>query len=73
MITTAELLEADRAQAIYLPPYSPEFNRIEKCSAWLKSRIRKQLHHSILCAMRQKPFLRQCPNVCGDGYIWQQI
>jgi hypothetical protein len=30
---------------LYLPPYSPEFNRIEKCSAWLKSRIRKQLHH----------------------------
>ena len=30
---------------LYLPPYSPEFNRIEKCSAWLKTRIRKQLHH----------------------------
>jgi uncharacterized protein YecE (DUF72 family) len=39
------LLEADGAQVLYLPPYSPEFNRIEKCSAWLKSRIRKQLHH----------------------------
>jgi transposase len=26
-----------------LPPYSPDFNRIEKCWAWLKSRIRKRL------------------------------
>ncbi|WP_445251041.1 MULTISPECIES: hypothetical protein [unclassified Microcoleus] len=34
------MLEADGAQIVYLPPYSPEINRIE-CSAWLKSRIRK--------------------------------
>ncbi|MBW4698496.1 MAG: transposase [Aphanocapsa lilacina HA4352-LM1] len=29
--------------SIYLPPYSPDLNRIEKCWAWLKSRIRKRL------------------------------
>ncbi len=29
----------------YLPPYSPDLNRIEKCWSWLKSRIRKQLEH----------------------------
>ncbi|MGB6168452.1 MAG: transposase, partial [Geitlerinemataceae cyanobacterium] len=28
---------------LYLPPYSPDLNRIEKCWSWLKSRIRKQL------------------------------
>ncbi|HEY9626917.1 MAG TPA: transposase, partial [Coleofasciculaceae cyanobacterium] len=31
---------------IYLPPYSPDLNRIEKCWAWLKSRIRKLLRDS---------------------------
>ena len=33
-------------QLIYLPPYSPDLNRIEKCWAWLKSRIRKLLPNS---------------------------
>ncbi|MER3432617.1 MAG: hypothetical protein C4288_04100 [Leptolyngbya sp. ERB_1_1] len=31
------------AYLVYLPPYSPDLNRIEKCWAWLKSRIRKPL------------------------------
>lgn len=39
----AELIEAAGAQVVYLPPYSPDLNRIEKCWAWLKSRIRRQL------------------------------
>jgi transposase len=39
----AQLIEAAGAQLIYLPPYSPDLNRIEKCWAWLKSRIRKCL------------------------------
>lgn len=38
----AALIEAKGAQVVYLPPYSPDLNRIEKCWAWLKSRIRKQ-------------------------------
>lgn len=38
----ASLLQAKGAQVVYLPPYSPDLNRIEKCWAWLKSRIRKQ-------------------------------
>lgn len=37
-----ELIEAKGAQVVYLPAYSPDLNRIEKCWAWLKSRIRKQ-------------------------------
>jgi transposase len=38
-----ELIEAAGAQVVYLPSYSPDLNRIEKCWAWLKSRIRKCL------------------------------
>jgi transposase len=41
----AELIEGAGAHLLYLPPYSPDLNRIEKCWAWLKSRIRKQLAH----------------------------
>ena len=39
----AELIEAAGCQVMYLPPYSPDLNRIEKCWSWLKSRIRKVL------------------------------
>lgn len=38
----AQLIEVKGAQVVYLPPYSPDLNRIEKCWAWLKSQIRKQ-------------------------------
>jgi transposase len=39
----AQLIEAAGCRLIYLPPYSPDLNRIEKCWAWLKSRIRRLL------------------------------
>ncbi|MBW4552265.1 MAG: transposase [Aphanocapsa sp. GSE-SYN-MK-11-07L] len=38
--------QAAGCQVVYLPPYSPDLNRIEKCWAWLKSRIRKLLPES---------------------------
>ncbi len=34
----AQLIESAGCRLLYLPPYSPDFNRIEKCWAWLKSR-----------------------------------
>mgnify|MGYP001826069275 CR=1 FL=1 len=40
-----ELLTAAGCQLWYLPPYSPDLNKIEHCWSWLKSRIRKQLEH----------------------------
>ena len=44
-----ELIESSGCRILYLPPYSPDLNRIEKCWAWLKSRIRHCLHqHSSL-------------------------
>ncbi|WP_442946853.1 transposase [Nostoc sp. WHI] len=30
-------------EILYLPPYSPDLNKIEKCCSWLKSQIRKKL------------------------------
>jgi transposase len=39
-----ELIEAAGCQLLYLPPYSPDLNRIENCWAWLKSRVRKRLN-----------------------------
>ncbi len=38
-----QLVEAAGCRLLYLPAYSPDFNRIEKCWAWLKSRIRQSL------------------------------
>ena len=41
-----ELIESAGCRLLYLPPYSPDLNRIEKCWAWLKSRIRHLLSGS---------------------------
>ena len=38
-----QLVEQAGCRVLYLPPYSPDFNRIEKCWAWLKCRIRQCL------------------------------
>lgn len=37
------LVKAAGCEIWYLPPYSPDLNKIERCWSWLKSRIRKQL------------------------------
>ena len=39
-----QLIEEAGCQLLYLPAYSPDFNRIERCWSWLKSRIRKLLN-----------------------------
>lgn len=38
-----QLIEQAGCKLLYLPPYSPDLNKIEQCWSWLKSRIRKQL------------------------------
>ena len=38
-----QLIQDAGCQLLYLPPYSPDLNRIEQCWSWLKSRIRHQL------------------------------
>lgn len=40
-----ELIREAGCEILYLPSYSPDLNRIEKCWSWLKSRIRKQIQH----------------------------
>ena len=37
------LVKAAGCEVWYLPPYSPDLNKIERCWSWLKSRIRKQI------------------------------
>lgn len=37
------LVKAAGCEVWYLPPYSPDINKIEQCWSWLKSRIRKCL------------------------------
>jgi transposase len=38
-----QLIQYAGCEVLYLPPYSPDLNQIEKCWSWLKSRIRKKL------------------------------
>jgi transposase len=38
------LVKAAGCEVWYLPPYSPDFNKIEHCWSWIKSRIRKCLN-----------------------------
>ena len=38
-----QLIEVAGCQLKYLPSYSPDLNKIERCWSWLKSQIRKQL------------------------------
>jgi len=38
-----QLIEAAGCHLKYLPPYSPDINKIERCWSWLKSLIRQQL------------------------------
>ena len=55
----AQLIEVVGAQVVYLPPYSPDLNRIEKCWAWLKSRIRKQLRDATPLREAMEAVLKQ--------------
>jgi transposase len=38
-----QLIQEAGCELLYLPAYSPDFNKIERCWSWLKSWIRKQL------------------------------
>lgn len=55
----AQLIGAAGCQLVYLPPYSPNLNRIEKCWATLKSRVRKLLPNSDNLRDAMETVLRQ--------------
>jgi transposase len=55
----AQLIETAGCQLVYLPPYSPDLNRIEKCWAWLKSQIRKLLSTSASLRDAMESVLKQ--------------
>jgi transposase len=38
-----QLIQQAGCELLYLPAYSPDFNRIERCWSWLKSRYATQL------------------------------
>jgi transposase len=38
-----QLIQEAGCELLYLPAYSPDFNKIEQCWSWITSRIRKQL------------------------------
>lgn len=38
-----QLIQNAGCKVLYLPPYSPDLNKIEQCWSWLKSRIRQQI------------------------------
>lgn len=42
-----ELIEAAGASALFLPPYSPDFNSIEKACAKLKALLRKEAERTV--------------------------
>ena len=39
-----QLIKQAGCHLLYLPPYSPDFNKIEHCPSWLKHRIRQCLN-----------------------------
>ena len=55
----AELIEAAGCRLVYLPPDSPDLNRIETCWAGLKRRIRKQLATSANLRKAMEAVLKQ--------------
>ena len=53
-----ELIEAADCHLKYLPSYSPDLNKIERCWSWLKSRIRKQIDKFACLRDEMEEFLR---------------
>jgi len=51
-----ELREPSGCRLLYLPPYSPDLNKIERCWSWLKARIKK--------CLEQFDSLRDAPGKC---------
>jgi len=53
-----ELIQATGARLLYLPPYSPDFNPIEKCWAQLKQHLRAVTPNYLLFKMASRAISR---------------
>jgi transposase len=56
-----QLIQNAGCKLLYLPPYSPDLNKIEKCWSWLKSQIRKHL--------AQARLLTRCDRKCIAPFV----
>lgn len=63
-----QILAARGASALYLPPYSPEYNPIEICWAWVKRYLRKIAPGSFarLRQMMVKAWEQVTPALCAS-------
>src|SRR4028118_2359875 len=62
-----QLIQDAGGQLLYLPPYSPDINKIEKCWLWLKSRIGHQLTHFDCLPEAIENVLRLVSGAAGRG------
>jgi transposase len=64
-----ELIRATGGSVLFQPPYSPEFNAIEMCWSWLKSRLRRTVCRSIdgLISAVMKRWKTLAPNYAKPG------
>ncbi len=60
-----ELIQAARAELLYLPPYSPDFNPMEKCWAKLKQRLRALKARSL--DLLQQAIAEAIPTISNDN------
>jgi len=67
-----ELIQSVGCRLLYLPPYSPDFNKIEQCWSWLKSRIRKQLDQFDCLRDAIEDVLRLASGAAGRGCYTSQ-
>jgi hypothetical protein len=63
-----QLIHQAGCELLYLPAYSPDFNKIEQCWSWLKSRIRKQLDQFECLRDAMECVLHLGPNRPGGCY-----
>ena len=65
-----EVLDTSEIQYLYLPPYSPDFNPIEKMWSKIKAYLRKvkiRVDTELLNAI-DKAFLTVCPSDCSGWF-----
>ena len=65
-----DLIEAARAELLYLPPYSPDFNPIENAFAKLTAMLRKAAHRTVdgCGRLSERLIASFTPNECANYF-----